>query len=54
MGRLVRPCDEHALAEGLLEVLRYPQGYRVPRTTVESIFSHPRAIDEYEQALATW
>ena len=51
MGRLVRPRDEAALADGLLEVLSNRASYVKPRSEVEAVFNPQRSLDEYELAL---
>jgi glycosyltransferase involved in cell wall biosynthesis len=51
MGRLVPPRDEAALTDGLLDVLRNPTRFVVPRARIEAIFSHERAIGDYERVL---
>ncbi len=48
LGRLVRPRDPHALAEGIVEVLREPAPYRPTRERVREVFSTGRSLDEYE------
>lgn len=49
MGRLVRPQDEHALAEGIAHVLNNRSHYARSRQEIESVFSLQKAIDVYEQ-----
>jgi len=49
MGRLVRPQDERALAEGLLEVLQDRQHYIRSRDDIAALFDLERTIDTYEE-----
>ncbi len=49
MGRLVRPQDEYALAEGIVHVLNNRDRYTKSRQEIESVFSLEMAIDVYEQ-----
>ncbi|MGQ9682107.1 MAG: glycosyltransferase family 4 protein [Anaerolineae bacterium] len=51
MGRLVRPCDPQALAEGIVSVLRDPTPYRRTREQIRAVFDTERTIDGYEQLL---
>jgi glycosyltransferase involved in cell wall biosynthesis len=51
MGRLVRPQDERALAEGIAHVLNNRDRYHKTRQEIESVFSLEKAIDVYEQLL---
>ncbi|MBI2962907.1 MAG: glycosyltransferase family 4 protein [Deltaproteobacteria bacterium] len=51
MGRLVRPRDPAALAEGLRDVLVNRARYLRPRAEIERRFDARRALDEYERAL---
>jgi glycosyltransferase involved in cell wall biosynthesis len=48
MGRLVRPQDELALAEGLVAVLRDRDAYLRSREDIARIFDLDKTIDEYE------
>lgn len=49
MGRLVRPQDERALAEGLLDVLSNGERYRRNRKEIAGVFDLEKTIDEYER-----
>jgi glycosyltransferase involved in cell wall biosynthesis len=51
MGRLVRPQDERALAEGLVEVLANRAQYIKPRDAIATVFNLEKSVDEYEQLL---
>jgi glycosyltransferase involved in cell wall biosynthesis len=51
MGLLVRPQDERALADGLVEVLKNRSPYVKSRATILSVFDLERTLDEYEQLL---
>ncbi len=51
MGRLVRPGDPAALAEGLYEVLVNRARYVRPRAEIECRFDVERSLDEYERVL---
>ncbi len=51
MGRLVRPRDERALADGLVQVLQERPAYVKPRQEIKSVFGLERSIDEYETLL---
>jgi len=51
MGRLVRPCDPRALADGLLEVLAAPDRFQRSYEQVRSVFSTERTVEEYERLL---
>ena len=51
MGRLVRPCDPQALAEGLIEVLKAPEAYRRTYEQIRSVFDSERTVAEYERLL---
>jgi glycosyltransferase involved in cell wall biosynthesis len=48
MGRLVRPQDEIALAEGIVEVLANRQRYLKSRQQIDATFNLDRAIGAYE------
>jgi glycosyltransferase involved in cell wall biosynthesis/SAM-dependent methyltransferase len=48
MGRLVRPRDPQALAEGIVEALRDTEAPRPAREEVQRIFDPQRSIQEYE------
>ena len=48
MGRLVRPCDPEALAEGLIEVLKDPARYTRSYEEVRRVFDTGRTVAEYE------
>jgi glycosyltransferase involved in cell wall biosynthesis len=49
MGRLVRPQDERALAEGLVDVLTNRDKYVKSRAEIAAIFDLEKTIDEYER-----
>ena len=49
MGRLVKPRDERALADGLIDVLTHRERYTKSREEIESVFSLERTIDQYER-----
>ncbi len=49
MGHLVRPQDEHALAEGIAHVLNNRDWYAKSRQEIGSVFNLEKAIDVYEQ-----
>nr|MBC7244908.1 glycosyltransferase family 4 protein [Chloroflexota bacterium] len=49
MGRLVRPQDERALAEGIIEVLTNRDKYIRNREEIAAIFDLEKTIDKYEQ-----
>jgi glycosyltransferase involved in cell wall biosynthesis len=51
MGRLVRPRDPAALAEGLLEVLRDRPVFVKDHAAVRSVFDPERSVSEYETLL---
>ena len=51
MGLLVKPHDERALADGLLEVLAHRDRYVKGREQIEAVFSLEKTIDEYERLL---
>jgi glycosyltransferase involved in cell wall biosynthesis len=51
MGRLVRPRDAVALAEGLREVLTHREEYVRPRSELEKVLNLDRTLDQYERAL---
>lgn len=51
MGRLVKPQDERALAEGIVEVLRHRDEYIKSREEIAAIFDLEKTIDAYEQLL---
>lgn len=46
-GLLVAPRDPHALAKGIIEVLRHPETYQPERSVVEQTFSTQRSLDAY-------
>jgi glycosyltransferase involved in cell wall biosynthesis len=48
MGRLVKPGDPLALAEGFAEVLTHRERYRPTRETVRAVFDTGRTLDAYE------
>lgn len=49
MGRLVRPQDEHALAEGLVDMLTNRAQYIKSRQEIEAIFDLEKTLDTYER-----
>jgi len=49
MGRLVRPQDERALAEGLVEVLTNRERYVKSREEIRAIFDLEKTVDVYER-----
>lgn len=49
MGRLVKPQDERALAEGIVEVLTNREEYLRNREEIAAIFDLEKTIDKYEQ-----
>ncbi len=51
MGKLVRPQDPQAIAEGLVEMLTAPEPYLRSYEQVRSIFNTQRTIIEYEELL---
>ncbi len=51
MGRLVRPRDPAALAEGLCEVLAGRERFVRPREEIAALFDPMRSLDGYERAL---
>ncbi len=51
MGRLVEPCNEEALAEGLLEVLSNRESYVKPYKHIRAIFDTDKSISTYERLL---
>lgn len=51
MGRLVRPQDEQALAEGIVDVLNHRQHYYRSRQEIEAVFKLQKTLDEYERLL---
>jgi glycosyltransferase involved in cell wall biosynthesis/SAM-dependent methyltransferase len=48
MGRLVRPRDPQALAEGIVAELLHPEAAQPTRAAVREVFSTTRALDAYE------
>jgi glycosyltransferase involved in cell wall biosynthesis len=48
MGRLVRPQDERALAEGLIAVLSDGSKYIKSRQEIAAVFDMEKTIDDYE------
>jgi glycosyltransferase involved in cell wall biosynthesis len=50
-GRLVPPRDPAALAEGIVEVLRDPGGYRPTPGAVRAVFDPDRSISRYEELM---
>lgn len=49
MGRVVIPADEHALAEGINEVLDHPEWFKGDANDVIKRFSSQRIAEQYEQ-----
>ncbi|MGC8787461.1 MAG: glycosyltransferase, partial [Anaerolineae bacterium] len=49
MGLLVKPQDERALAEGIVEVLNNREHYLKSREQIAAIFDLEKTIDEYER-----
>jgi glycosyltransferase involved in cell wall biosynthesis len=47
MGRLVRPRDPEALAEGIVQVLSDPDRYRRTPQQVRQVFSTERTVAQY-------
>jgi len=52
MGMTVKPGDPEALADALLEILREPQRFWMPRQAVEAKYSVRQTADGYEALLA--
>ncbi len=50
-GRLVRPHDPLALADGFAEVLCSPQPYRPTREGIRAVFNTDRTVDAYEDLM---
>jgi glycosyltransferase involved in cell wall biosynthesis len=50
-GRLVRPRDPTALADGIVEVLTNPARYRPTAQTVRTVFDAEHSLDQYEDLL---
>lgn len=48
LGRLVRPRDPEALAEGFAEVLTHPERYRPTPAAVRAVFDTEKTLDAYE------
>src|SRR5262249_62408023 len=48
MGRLVRPRDPQALADGIVGMLRDPAPYQPTREAVLKVFNPQRSLAEYE------
>lgn len=51
MGMLVKPQDERALADGLLEVLSHRPQYVRSHAEITTFFSLDKTIDEYEKLM---
>jgi glycosyltransferase involved in cell wall biosynthesis len=51
MGRLVRPEDPEALADGLAEVARDRERFLRSRDAVRAVFDPERSVDQYEALL---
>lgn len=47
-GILVEPQNPHALAEGIIDVLRHSAAFNITRTKVEQVFSLDRTLTQYE------
>jgi glycosyltransferase involved in cell wall biosynthesis len=50
-GRLVRPGDPAALADGIVEILRDPAPYRPSQQAVRAVFDPERSVSQYEDVL---
>ncbi len=50
-GRLVRPGDPVALADGIVEILRDPAPYRPSQQAVRAVFDPERSVSQYEDVL---
>jgi len=50
-GRLVRPGDPVALADGIVEVLRDPAPYQPSQHAVRAVFDPQRSVSRYEDVL---
>lgn len=53
MGKLVQPRDEHALADGLVEVLCSRAAYTKSRADIRQVFDTERTLDQYEHLLTS-
>lgn len=53
MGRLVKPMNESALAEGLVDVLRNRSQYLRPREDIARLFNLDTTIEGYERLFAS-
>lgn len=51
LGRLVRPRDPQALADGIVAALRDPEYRRPRREEVRRVFDTERSLDEYESLM---
>jgi glycosyltransferase involved in cell wall biosynthesis len=51
MGKLVRPGDPMALADGFADVLRNPEPYRPTREGVRAVFNTDRTLTAYEDLM---
>ncbi|WP_205701426.1 glycosyltransferase family 4 protein [Herpetosiphon llansteffanensis] len=51
-GRLVATQNPRALADGIIEVLKNPQTYKVQPAKVEQVFSVKGILDSYERTMA--
>jgi glycosyltransferase involved in cell wall biosynthesis len=51
MGRLVQPCDELALAEGILEALSSRDQYVKSREEIAAVFDLEKTLDTYENLM---
>jgi glycosyltransferase involved in cell wall biosynthesis len=50
-GRLVRPHDPAALADGIVEVLRNPGNYQPTPRAVRAVFDPERSVSQYEELM---
>ncbi len=51
-GRLVETQNPRALADGIIEVLKNPETYKVQPAKVEQVFSVKSILDSYERTMA--
>jgi len=51
MGRLVKPRDERALAEGLLDALAHREKYVKSRDEIAAVFDMEKTLDTYENLM---
>lgn len=52
MGKLVRPLDPVALAQGLSSVLSQKEEYRPSREHVQNVFNNDKSTEAYEQLMS--